>query len=374
MMAAKRRLVLYVLSFLSAFAILITAIVYFNQPEPPVALIETGRKVLSRAVSEGARFYATEELKKAEKLREELIAEWRYQNNQIVLKRDFTKLADLAEQAIQSAQDALDTTSRQKKKLDNSLKKLFSYVGDGLENFERQYYALPLPVNIKDKYLQARLFLSESSSALSRNELNLAYQRIGKASHLLEESESDARKFMVGYFAMFTEWKDWVDETIKWSKQNKDYAIIVDKLAHTCILYENGKEFKKFPMEMGVNWIGDKKQSGDKATPEGKYQVVRKLEKSQTLYHKALLINFPNRDDIKRFNDEVRNGRIARGAKIGGAIEIHGEGGNGVHWTDGCVALDNSDMDAIYQYVRIGTPVTIVGSTISLEEYFQQKK
>jgi len=42
-------------------------------------------------------------------------------------------------------------------------------------------------------------------------------------------------------------------------------------------------------------------------------------------------------------------------------IEIHGGGSDGL--TDGCVALDNRDMERLYAQIAIGTPVLIVGTT-----------
>jgi lipoprotein-anchoring transpeptidase ErfK/SrfK len=30
------------------------------------------------------------------------------------------------------------------------------------------------------------------------------------------------------------------------------------------------------------------------------------------------------------------------------------------NWTDGCIALNNSDVDEIYSVVSLGTPVTIL--------------
>ena len=47
---------------------------------------------------------------------------------------------------------------------------------------------------------------------------------------------------------------------------------------------------------------------------------------------------------------------------IGNLIEIHGEGGEGRDWTDGCVALANPDMDRVFALTEVGTPVTIVGT------------
>jgi L,D-peptidoglycan transpeptidase YkuD (ErfK/YbiS/YcfS/YnhG family) len=53
---------------------------------------------------------------------------------------------------------------------------------------------------------------------------------------------------------------------------------------------------------------------------------------------------------------------VPANAGIGSLIEIHGEGGQGRDWTDGCVALSNSDMDRVFSHARVGTPVTIVGT------------
>ncbi|MCA9420333.1 MAG: L,D-transpeptidase, partial [Nitrospira sp.] len=47
---------------------------------------------------------------------------------------------------------------------------------------------------------------------------------------------------------------------------------------------------------------------------------------------------------------------------IGGLIEIHGEGPNNEDATNGCIALENSAMDDVFDRVKAGTPVTIVGA------------
>ena len=54
-------------------------------------------------------------------------------------------------------------------------------------------------------------------------------------------------------------------------------------------------------------------------------------------------------------------------AEIGGMIEIHGGGGKGVNWTDGCIALENKNMDIVFKLAQSGTPVTIVGSVQPLQ-------
>jgi len=81
-----------------------------------------------------------------------------------------------------------------------------------------------------------------------------------------------------------------------------------------------------------------------------------------TPYHKALEINYPNDGDLLRFEDDKKSGRLPRNAEIGGSIQIHGGGGRKADWTNGCIALKNGDMDLVFEWARLGTPVTIVGS------------
>jgi murein L,D-transpeptidase YafK len=116
----------------------------------------------------------------------------------------------------------------------------------------------------------------------------------------------------------------------------------------------------------------DKIKSGDNATPEGIYNVQVKKERSNTKYYKALLLDYPNKEDQKTFNQLVRSGKIPKNSRIGGLIEIHGEGGRGINWTEGCIALDNKEMDVVYSQCNINTPVIIVGARKSLEEYLNQ--
>ncbi|MDH5610497.1 MAG: L,D-transpeptidase family protein, partial [Cyclobacteriaceae bacterium] len=130
----------------------------------------------------------------------------------------------------------------------------------------------------------------------------------------------------------------------------------------------NGKRTGQFEAELGSNWIGDKNYRGDKATPEGSYKVLRKKAHPETKYYKALLINYPNEDDIRRFEKNKKDGTIGKNASIGNLIEIHGDGGKGIDWTDGCIALTNDDMDDVYAACATGTEIIIVGSLRSFDD------
>jgi hypothetical protein len=157
-------------------------------------------------------------------------------------------------------------------------------------------------------------------------------------------------------------WQRWQRETIAWSRREGRVAIVVVKDTHTMTVYVRGEAVKSYTVELGFNWIADKLQEGDGATPEGRYRVVKRMDNLSSEYYKALLIDYPNADDRAEFSRLRRRGDLPPAARIGGLIEIHGSGGRKRDWTNGCVAVTNAEMDEIFPRVTVGTPVTIIGS------------
>ena len=185
---------------------------------------------------------------------------------------------------------------------------------------------------------------------------------------LLESSYEIAVYNLKEYFKSFPLWEKWIDRTIRESRQNQTYSIIIDKYSRKCLVYLAGVKKYDYHVELGKNWVGDKRLNGDKATPEGMYKVVRKFGSNRTKYHKALLIDYPNQTDREEFTREILMGTLPKTASIGSLIEIHGDGGRGIDWTEGCIALTNSEMDVVFKIAREGTSVTIVGSMLSLDQ------
>jgi murein L,D-transpeptidase YafK len=83
-------------------------------------------------------------------------------------------------------------------------------------------------------------------------------------------------------------------------------------------------------------------------------------------------LNYPNYEDTAKFKEMVAKGILPKNAKIGGMIEIHGNGGKGVDWTEGCIAVTDDDMDDIFKIAKVGTPVTIVGSMYDLQSVLKK--
>jgi lipoprotein-anchoring transpeptidase ErfK/SrfK len=157
-------------------------------------------------------------------------------------------------------------------------------------------------------------------------------------------------------------WSGWVARTLATSESASVAVVVVDKQRQRLEVYESGDPIASYPAEFGSGGIGRKLHAGDKETPEGLYRVTEVRRPGMTKYHRALMLDYPNTDDWERFRRARAQGEVPRGATIGGLIEIHGHGGKGNNWTDGCVALTNEHMDELVKLVGVGTPVAIVGT------------
>jgi L,D-peptidoglycan transpeptidase YkuD (ErfK/YbiS/YcfS/YnhG family) len=162
--------------------------------------------------------------------------------------------------------------------------------------------------------------------------------------------------------ASLRQWQRMVEDTISLSARDGTAALVVDKLQRRLLVYFRGYRVASYPVELGVQGLQQKLHAGDRATPEGRYRVVQVKTGKQTSYYKALLLDYPSAADRVRYEEARRGGRIPRGVGVGSLIEIHGEGGKGRDWTDGCIALANDQMDRLLRFARVRTPVTIVGT------------
>jgi murein L,D-transpeptidase YafK len=153
-------------------------------------------------------------------------------------------------------------------------------------------------------------------------------------------------------------WKRWAMESIEESREKDICCILVIKANKKLLLYKDGSLSKSYPVGLGHNGWSDKLRAKDNATPEGKYRIIRKNPESR--YHRALLINYPNEEDQREFSRAKKRGLLPQAASIGGSIEIHGGGDEGL--TYGCISLDNHQIEELYNAVDVGTPVTIVGA------------
>ncbi|NJC89008.1 MAG: murein L,D-transpeptidase [Desulfuromonas sp.] len=220
--------------------------------------------------------------------------------------------------------------------------------------------------DVRDKKLSTRsmaraeTLLNEAKGHVKNGDWTKARRAISEANLNVDSAVNSTRK-MVARFAdgqQIAHWRGQVANAIQRSRNNGGYLIVVNKLDRELTLYKSGQQVKTYSAGMGINYLADKLYSGDRATPEGEYRITRKLPASK--YYKAMLINYPNEEDQRRFAEAKRRGEISKRTHIGGLIEIHGGGTAGL--TYGCVALDDRHILELYNTVEVGTPVVIVGA------------
>lgn len=353
-----------------AFCVLVavvTGILIASSAKPPLHVINNCQTEISKAREAEADKYAPHVLVSAENSFQLAMNEWKYQNERIFFVRNYRQMLGLAREATDLAKEAADLSLHIKDSLQSGLGEKLKTVKSKLDHFDSNYAHLPLSGTTRQNFTSAKMRYMESKEAFDRGDFKQVGVNLDVASQLITKSVAEAHKYLSDYFESLSKWRRWYDETMNWSKNNDAPVIIIDKFAQKCYVYHDGKLKKEFYAELGPHWIGTKQYWGDRATPEGRYHVTKKKNNRQTKYYKALLINYPNDEDKERYNANVKKGSIPRRG-IGNLIEIHGEGGKGINWTDGCIALSNDDIDKLFGLVGVGTPVTIVGSLRSLHE------
>lgn len=151
----------------------------------------------------------------------------------------------------------------------------------------------------------------------------------------------------------------------------KNILIRIYKGKRILELYGNNELIGSFKIAIGGEPIGDKYKEGDMRTPEGRYYICTRNDKSK--YKLFLGLNYPSVEDAKRgfesglieeptfknLSSGIVNGkRPDWNTPLGGAVGIHGGGILG-DWTSGCIALSDYDIKIIWEYTKINTTVEI---------------
>ncbi|OGW34833.1 MAG: hypothetical protein A2010_01045 [Nitrospirae bacterium GWD2_57_9] len=159
--------------------------------------------------------------------------------------------------------------------------------------------------------------------------------------------------------------------------------LVVWKSQYTVTLYKGDRPVKTYRAVFGKGFLdGDKRRAGDKRTPEGNFFICTMNESKR--FYKFMGISYPGHEHAEyglrqglispRQYQMIRKASEERqpppwDTRLGGAVGIHGRmldsaiaprHFTGMNWTDGCIAMENSDVDEIYSVVTIGTSVTIL--------------
>jgi hypothetical protein len=134
--------------------------------------------------------------------------------------------------------------------------------------------------------------------------------------------------------------------------------IVIEKGARRLYLLRGDSVLVEYPVKLGLNPYGHKQREGDFRTPEGVYHLSRRNPRSE--FFLSVEVSYPNEADRARARQA--------GVRPGGLIMIHGQPNEprkspdyyaSNDWTDGCIAVSNSDMVDIWQRTRLGIPIEI---------------
>lgn len=147
----------------------------------------------------------------------------------------------------------------------------------------------------------------------------------------------------------------------------KKYAVIVEKQTQKIFLYEYDGTFREVmhtQCSTGKN-LGPKVVSGDSKTPEGIYFFVKEFvdkELSPIYGTRAFPIDYPNLMD-----------RLAH--RTGNAIWLHGTNKKLIDRdSNGCIVLDNTDIENIKSYIELNRTPMIIVEKISFEARDDKEK
>ena len=133
--------------------------------------------------------------------------------------------------------------------------------------------------------------------------------------------------------------------------------IVVYKAARRMELWSQGQLARTITgIQLGDAPVGPKQFQGDEKTPEGRYTID--YGNPESAYHRSLHIDYPRPADLALAR--------AEGRSPGGQIFIHGQpnawpsGRVPGDWTDGCIALSNQEIAALWEAVPKGTPIEIL--------------
>ena len=229
-----------------------------------------------------------------------------------------------------------------------------------------QVSAIDSRLILAEKPVETDLLLKQARAFYEQGRYEQSLQASDRASHHLTAQSALLQRELGRYASpdRIAQWQRMARETVEWSKKHRTSAIVISKAERSLTLYRSGQKLVSYPVRLGFNGINEKRYQGDGATPEGRYRIAGKRGRGQTQFYRALLLDYPNQEDRRRFLNDRKKGKIPALRDIGGQIEIHGVDNELMAQTLGCVMLENPQMAALFERVDNGTPVTIVGALL----------
>jgi murein L,D-transpeptidase YafK len=154
---------------------------------------------------------------------------------------------------------------------------------------------------------------------------------------------------------------------LKWPEKGSEFAVLVDKSLQKVFVYQKDNPYKPhrtYTCSTGEN-EGPKLRQNDRKTPEGVYFFTRAFEKKELLPlygSRAFALDYPNVID-------------RREGKNGHGIWFHGLNKPlKPRDTNGCVALENPDIDDLANFIHLEDTPVIVSEKIEMVDPSEMEK
>lgn len=202
-----------------------------------------------------------------------------------------------------------------------------------------------------------------------------------KADFMLPPLRFKSQIFLIIFFLIF-----FAIDALPAASQAARRVIVIDKANKKVTLWVDGRHSAEFPASFGIDPDSDKYKVHDCATPEGFYVITHK--KDETRFHRLLGLSYPNLQNAEKgladgvispreyhdiYNASLKPQRTTCETRLGCGIAIHGGGvfkrigkTRERDWTEGCIALNDADMEKLFDRCLPGDPVIIFNSRKNL--------
>lgn len=165
---------------------------------------------------------------------------------------------------------------------------------------------------------------------------------------------------------------------------------LVDEASRSVRVFVDRKTTKVFSnVSFGSSGVGVKRQVGDKVTPLGTYHITD-IRPSRR-FNIFIELSYPSLADAQRGRDRglISEGQLSaiaqahrreqlppQNTSLGGAIGLHGVPAAAppiqglIDWTNGCVGLNNRQMQELKSLLSVGSVVEIVEDTTTIGPYY----
>lgn len=162
-------------------------------------------------------------------------------------------------------------------------------------------------------------------------------------------------------------------------RHSNELWVLIDDQEATLSVFRGNELLELYaPISLGRAGAKTQRVRGDNVTPKGEFRINRFNYESQ--WRTFMGIDFPtpaharmalekgiySQTDYEDYFDYYRrNGHPPQNTALGGAIGIHGLGSadpdihGRYHWTQGCVAVTNAQIDRLAELVGVGTRIVI---------------